>query len=124
VGGERSLGSDETARLAADAAVAERLASLYGTEAALIASGGGDVAAEARHAVLAEGALTLEDYWVRRSARAWFDDRAGLEALRPAAGAMGALLGWDAAARERQVQHCLELDRASRAPLQTARTSA
>ena len=122
VGGERGLGSDEVARLHGDAAAAERLASLYGTEAARIAAGGGDVAAEARHAVLAEGALTLEDYWVRRSARAWFDDRAGRGALQPAARAMGALLGWDDAACERQVQHCLALEQASRAPLLTAGT--
>lgn len=123
VGGERTLGSAEVAGLATDAAAAERLASLYGTEAAQIAAAGGDVAAEARHAVLAEGALTLEDYWVRRSARAWFDDRAGLGALEPAALAMGELLGWDDAACERQVQHCLDLERASRAPLRTSRTT-
>ncbi|MEI6453967.1 MAG: glycerol-3-phosphate dehydrogenase C-terminal domain-containing protein, partial [Actinomycetes bacterium] len=47
-----------------------------------------------RHAVLHEGALTLEDYWVRRSARAWFDADGGLGALAPAAEAMAGLLGW------------------------------
>jgi glycerol-3-phosphate dehydrogenase len=36
----------------------------------------------------------LEDYWVRRSARAWFDPDGGLAALAPAAAAMGRLLGW------------------------------
>lgn len=123
VGGERILDSEEVARLAPDPSVADRLASLYGTEAAQIAAAGGDVTAEARHAVLAEGALSLEDYWVRRSARAWFDDRAGRDAMQPAARAMGALLGWSEAECERQVQHCLEIERASRAPLQTARAT-
>ena len=45
------------------------------------------------HAVLHEGALTLEDYWVRRSARAWFDLDGGLAALAPAADADGAAAG-------------------------------
>ncbi|MEM7001161.1 MAG: tricarballylate utilization 4Fe-4S protein TcuB, partial [Pseudomonadota bacterium] len=34
---------------------------------------GGDVAAEVRQAVLREGALRLEDYWIRRGARAYFE---------------------------------------------------
>ncbi|MEJ0064020.1 MAG: glycerol-3-phosphate dehydrogenase C-terminal domain-containing protein [Caulobacteraceae bacterium] len=72
---------------------ADRLVSLYGAEAAAIAADGGDITAEARHAVLAEGALTLEDYWVRRSARAWFAEGGGLGDLAPAADAMGHLLG-------------------------------
>jgi glycerol-3-phosphate dehydrogenase len=119
VGGERMLGSSEVARLAVDPRDAERLTGLYGTEAALVADDGGDVAAEARRAVTAEGAATLEDYWVRRSARAWFDDRAGLDALEPAAQAMGELLDWSDAERHRQVQQCRQLERGSRAPLTT-----
>jgi glycerol-3-phosphate dehydrogenase len=89
-----------------DDAEATRLARLYGSEARTLAVEGAGVAAEARRAVLHEGALTLEDYWVRRSARARFDDNGGLDALGPAANAMGGLLGWDDATRARQVDHC------------------
>jgi glycerol-3-phosphate dehydrogenase len=104
-GGERVLDGDD------------RLDRLYGTEAALIRAVGGDVAAEARHAVLHEGAATLEDYWVRRSARAWFDTDAGRAALAPAAEAMGRLLGWDDRHRAAEIHHCLQLDRNSRRAL-------
>jgi glycerol-3-phosphate dehydrogenase len=126
IGGERALSQDEIARLARDPLDAARLADLYGTEAARIAEQSavhGTVAAEARHAVLAEGALTLEDWWVRRSARAWFDERAGLDALAPAAQAMGELLAWSDAERERQQQACRELDRASHSVLHTTGTT-
>ena len=53
-----------------------------------------------------EGALTLEDYWVRRSARAWFAAGGGLADLAPAADAMAPLLGWTAAERDHQVAAC------------------
>jgi glycerol-3-phosphate dehydrogenase len=66
----------------------------------------GGPAAEATHAVLAEGALTLEDYWVRRSARAWFDIDGGLAALDPAAQAMAPLLGWSVDRIDREIAHC------------------
>ena len=118
VGGERVLDGGEVRRLCADADAARRLASLYGDEAPGISAAGGDVAAEARHAVLSEGALTLEDYWVRRSARAWFDERAGLDSLEPAAQAMAPLLGWNDAEIARQVAACRALERDSRRPLQ------
>jgi glycerol-3-phosphate dehydrogenase len=121
VGGERVLGSAEIRKLSPDAEAAGRLAALYGDEAPSIAAAGGDVGAEARHAVLCEGALTLEDYWVRRSARAWFDDRAGLDSLEPAARAMAPLLGWSVAEHTRQVTACRALERDSRKPLQTTR---
>ena len=88
-----------------------RLAGLYGDEAGVVAGG---VAAEAARAVTHEGAVTLEDYWVRRSARAWFDRDAGRAALVPAAAAMGALLGWDAAEQVRQVAMCRGIDDDSR----------
>jgi glycerol-3-phosphate dehydrogenase len=80
--------------------------SLYGAEAAAIAADGGDIGAEARHAVLAEGALMLEDYWVRRSARAWFAAGGGLADLTPAVAAMAPLLGWSDAEQARQVAAC------------------
>jgi glycerol-3-phosphate dehydrogenase len=116
-GGARALGAGDIARLGPDADKAERLARLYGDEASTIVADGGEVAAEARHAVTHEGALTLEDYWVRRSARAWFDERAGLESLEPAAQAMSTLLGWSDAERAGQVEMCRSLERQSRSPL-------
>ena len=61
---------------------------------------------EARHAVLAEGAVMLEDYWVRRSARAWFANGGGITDLAPAAAAMAPLLGWDEAEGARQIASC------------------
>lgn len=117
VGGARALDAAEIAHLATDAEAANRLASLYGDEAAAVVVDGGDVAAEVRQAVLREGALTLEDYWVRRSARAWFDADAGRDSLQPAARAMAPLLGWTADECDRQVAHCLALEQASRRPL-------
>lgn len=108
-------GGSRTARLdGLDPLAAERLAGLYGDEANEIVIAGGDVAAEARRAVTHEGAATLEDYWVRRSARAWFDEGAGLAALAPAADAMGALLGWDDAMTAAQIAHCRAINDASR----------
>lgn len=99
---------------------AERLVGLYGDEASAVVQGGGDVAAEARRAVLQEGAATLEDYWVRRSARAWFDHGAGLHALAPAASAMGALLGWSETVQAAQIEACRVIDRNSRPALRPA----
>jgi glycerol-3-phosphate dehydrogenase len=87
-----------------EATEADRLVMLYGTEANALASGG--VAAEARHGVLQEGALTLEDYWVRRSARARFDLDGGLASLLPAAQAMAPLLGWSQADIDREIAAC------------------
>lgn len=110
-GGSRGLGNS-LSRL--DPRAAERLARLYGDEANEIVIAGGDVAAEAARAVTHEGAATLEDYWVRRSARAWFDEGAGLAALAPAAAAMGALLGWDDAMTAAQIAHCRQINDQSR----------
>lgn len=97
---------DMTRRLAAGrlpVGEAERLVQLYGSEAFLAFGGPG---AEARRAVTVEGALTLEDWWVRRSARAWFDPDGGLAALAPAADEMAALLGWSDDEKQRQVDAC------------------
>jgi len=110
-GGSRDLG-DSLSRL--DPRAAQRLAGLYGDEANEIVIAGGDVATEATRAVTHEGAATLEDYWVRRSARAWFDHGAGLAALAPAAEAMGALLGWDDTIKAAQIAHCRAINDASR----------
>ena len=98
-----------------DALQADRLMMLYGDEAEGLASGG--IAAEARHAVTKEAALTLEDYWVRRSARARFDLDGGLAALQPAAAAMAPLLGWSDAEITRQIDACRALRKTEMAPL-------
>ena len=66
----------------------------------------GGPAGQAAHAVEVEGALTLEDWWVRRSGRAFFDLDAGLGALEAAADAMAPLLNWSPAERRRQIEHC------------------
>jgi len=111
---------DVAAVIASLGAQGERLVGLYGSETSLIAQAGGGPAVEARHAVLNEGALTLEDYWVRRSARAWFDPDGGLAALAPAAEAMAALLGWSPAETERQVEACRATRLRNLAALETA----
>jgi glycerol-3-phosphate dehydrogenase len=85
-----------------------------------VAADGGDVAAEARRAVLVEGAQRLEDWWVRRSVRAWFSADAGLSALAPAADAMAALLGWDAARIRSEIANCHAIHDKSRAALVAA----
>jgi glycerol-3-phosphate dehydrogenase len=85
---------------------ARRLVSLYGSEADDVAADGGDLEAEVRQAVRREGALQLEDYWVRRGARAWFDADAGLSVLEPASHEMARWLDWDEATRQAQVAAC------------------
>ena len=85
---------------------AARSVGLYGSEVETVGNG---AAAEAAHAVLHEGALTLEDYWVRRGARAWFDLDPAFPALDAAAEVMAPLLGWSAAARQNQINHCRAL---------------
>ena len=100
--------------VAAIAAHGQRLVGLYGSEAADVGCGPAD---EARHAVLHEGALTLEDYWVRRGARAWFDADGGASALKPAATAMAALLGWTAARTAAEVTAATEHQQLPRQPV-------
>ncbi len=85
---------------------AERAARLYGSEALELFAKGCGPAVEAAFAVTHEGALTLEDYWIRRSTRACFDDNGGLDALEPAAEVMAALLGWTDEERKRQIETC------------------
>ncbi|MDB5481010.1 MAG: glycerol-3-phosphate dehydrogenase, partial [Caulobacteraceae bacterium] len=58
-----------------------RLVGLYGAEVGEVLAAGAGPAVEADRAVLVEGALTLEDYWARRGARARFDPDGGLGAL-------------------------------------------
>ena len=84
----------------------DRLADLYGSEAAEVAADGGDLLAEVRQAVRREGALRLEDYWVRRGARAFFDLDAGLATLEPASREMARLLDWNEETRAAEVAAC------------------
>ncbi len=84
----------------------DRLIELYGSEAADVVADGGDVEAEVRQAVRREGALRLEDYWMRRSARAYFDLDAGLPHLERASKEMAALLGWHDLRRRAEVDAC------------------
>ena len=96
---------------------AERLARLYGTEGADLIGDTGERAilnAEVCQAVQREGALRLEDYWARRSSRAWFDEGAGLPVLHEAATAMAELLDWDDNRKAMEIENCCEIDRASR----------
>ena len=118
--GEEPLVGGDVAVAPANLAWGERLVGLYGAEAQAIFEAGGGVAVEARHAVLKEGALTLEDYWVRRSARAWFDLDGGLAALVPAAQAMAPLLGWSAQETQDQITACQTLQAANLSALETA----
>jgi glycerol-3-phosphate dehydrogenase len=90
-----------------------------GDAASDIACVAGGPAGEAAHAVLVEGALTLEDYWARRSARAWFDPDGGVAALTPAAEAMAPLLGWTEAHKAAQIEACRQIHRESMAALQS-----
>lgn len=86
---------------------AGRIARLYGGEAATLVGENFGPAQEAEFAVLHEGAAQLEDYWIRRSARAHFDTQGGIGALEPASVAMGALLGWSDEQRSAQVAQCI-----------------
>ena len=96
---------------------AATLAYCYGSEAMALWHDGGDAAAEARHGVRAEGAVRLEDWWVRRTARAWFDPDGGLAALEAAADAMAAALGWDGERRQAEIAACRARHAALMAPV-------
>jgi glycerol-3-phosphate dehydrogenase len=50
----------------------------------------------------------LEDWWVRRSLRAWFDPEP-LATLAPAADEMAGLLGWSDDEKQRQVEACVAI---------------
>lgn len=96
---------------------ADRLVRLFGDEAVQIHANGGGTATEVRYAVEAEGAVTLEDWWYRRSARAWFDPGDDPKSLPAGADAMAALLGWDATETKRQIEKVERLMAAERAVL-------
>jgi len=85
---------------------ADRVIRMYGKEAFAVFAEKKGVAAEVRQAVLNEGALTLEDFWFRRSSRARFSTDTRLPDLETAAEHMGELLGWSASEKERQIEAC------------------
>lgn len=105
VGGDCDPAALVTRRAAGSASWA-RLVELYGDEAQSIDEDGGDVAAEIRQAVRREGALRLEDYWVRRSARALYDADSGISILEPASREMAKLLGWTETKRLDEIAVC------------------
>ncbi len=102
---------------------ADRVIRMYGKEAFAVFAEKKGVAAEVQQAVLHEGALTLEDYWFRRSSRARFADQASPAGLEEAAGHMAERLGWSAAEKDRQIAACrekLDLEMRWLQPLQEA----
>jgi glycerol-3-phosphate dehydrogenase len=103
------------ARLAAAAGLgagaAARLVRLYGAEAAAAGSGGPPLAdgeeissAEVDWAVTREGAASVEDVLYRRMRIAVYDPALRAKLALPVSERMAALLGWDAARREREAQ--------------------
>ncbi len=101
----------------------DRLKDLYGSEASEVKADGGDLLAEVRQAVRREGALRLEDYWVRRGARAFFDLDAGLSSLEPASREMARLLGWNEETRASEVTACRQRHQENNALFDQARRS-
>ncbi|MGC5319623.1 glycerol-3-phosphate dehydrogenase/oxidase [Micromonospora arida] len=63
------------------------------------------LAAEVAYAARAEGALHLEDVLTRRTRISFETSHRGLESAEHTAELMGAVLGWDAATRVREVEH-------------------
>jgi glycerol-3-phosphate dehydrogenase len=63
--------------------------------------------AEVVYAVTAEAALHLEDVLTRRTRISIETPHRGVDSAAEAAELMGAVLGWDAAARQREVEHYL-----------------
>ncbi|HEU5109310.1 MAG TPA: glycerol-3-phosphate dehydrogenase C-terminal domain-containing protein, partial [Micromonosporaceae bacterium] len=63
------------------------------------------LAAEVAYGAAAEGALHLEDVLVRRTRISIETVHRGVESAAVAAEVMGRVLGWDAARRDREVEH-------------------
>ncbi|MGH3713397.1 MAG: glycerol-3-phosphate dehydrogenase/oxidase [Micromonosporaceae bacterium] len=63
------------------------------------------LAAEVAYAVLAEGAVHLDDVLTRRTRISIETSHRGVESAAHAATVMGSVLGWDAAVRDREVAH-------------------
>ncbi|GAA0814937.1 FAD-dependent oxidoreductase [Spirilliplanes yamanashiensis] len=65
------------------------------------------LAAEVAYAAQAEGALHLDDVLTRRTRISFETPHRGAESAAHAAEVMGRVLGWDAAVRDREVEHYL-----------------
>lgn len=91
-----------------DTVAAERLTRLYGAEAAHVLVDGGSagdvVVGEVEQALTREGAICLEDWWVRRAARAWFDNEPA--ALQRGADEFAARLGWSHERKATEIERC------------------
>jgi glycerol-3-phosphate dehydrogenase len=72
------------------------------------------LAAEVAYAALAEGALHMDDVLTRRTRISIETPHRGTESARHAAAVMGEALGWDAAVREREIEHYLARVQAER----------
>ncbi|HWH00090.1 MAG TPA: glycerol-3-phosphate dehydrogenase/oxidase [Pilimelia sp.] len=72
------------------------------------------LAAEIAYAGRAEAALHLDDVLTRRTRISFETPHRGVESAGAAAELLGAVLGWDAATREREVEHYLARVRAER----------
>lgn len=90
-----------------------RLVRLYGDEVFGVVEAGGDLSAEIHQAVTREGALRLQDYWARRSARAWFSNAGGQQELERASNIMGDLLGWSSDRKTLECDACKEIHQGS-----------
>jgi glycerol-3-phosphate dehydrogenase len=133
------LGADGYARLMSDRAalarrydvtlgVAEHLLERYGSLAVEVLSlvradrslgrpldGAADhLAAEVAYAASAEAALRLDDALARRTRLSFETTHRGVDTAEHAAAVMGAVLGWDAARRAREVDHYTALIEAER----------
>ncbi|TDJ68213.1 MAG: glycerol-3-phosphate dehydrogenase/oxidase [Proteobacteria bacterium] len=117
VGGARPLDQlrAELQQLGVQAKAIDRMVRLYGDEAPAVAAQGDGIAAEVHHAVIHEGAVCLEDYWVRRSLRAWFSPSDSDADLERAASAMAELMDWDAGEKAAEIQQCRDLHHAAMA---------
>lgn len=86
-----------------DAVAAERLTRLYGAEAVQVVAHD-VVVGEVEQALTREGAICLEDWWVRRAARAWFDNEPA--ALQRGADEFAARLGWSDVRKAAEIARC------------------
>lgn len=97
---------------------AENATRLYGSEAPNLFADGHVLESEVRQAVLAEGASTLEDVWVRRTARARFSEHGGIDDLETIADLMSVLWDWTPQMKQKQLDHCRSVHKNERSVLQ------
>lgn len=100
------------------ASQAKRAARLYGSESTSIFCDGATLQSEINHAITAEGAVTLEDLWVRRTIRARFPETTPLDDLEAIAEPMASLLNWSDDEKQQQLDTCREIHSNERSILQ------